>query len=227
MAQLEQTLAELPPELREQIPLNMENATVRDQENEKFFEEGEINLNGEPWHPVDNPVDFAWFPDWLNDRLNEEVSNSPEKARRIGEDPRLIMREIFDILPIAMFILLPVVALIFKFWYLFSGRFYIEHLILALHNHSFVFVILIFAILLETLETFAANRGMALLENAVLGLSLLLLAWIPFYLIGSLRTVYRQGWFMTLGKGLVIGFSYMMLLLFVTVAVALLGFILV
>lgn len=227
LTRLEEALAGLPPDVREQIPLDMDNAVVQNRANTDFFESEEIIFNDRPWHPVDNPIAVSWLPVWLNQWANEEISNSPEKAKRISEDPRLIMREIFDILPIAMFILLPVVALIFKFWYLFSGRFYIEHLILALHNHSFVFVILIFTILFDTLETFAVNRSITLLEQAAIGLEILLLAWIPIYLIWSLRTVYRQNWFMTLGKGFVIGLSYMMLLVFVSTAVALLSFILV
>lgn len=227
LARLEEALAGLPPALREQIDLDTENATVRERENEDFFATEEIMFNGEPWHPVDNPINVFWWPGWVNDRLNEEVGNSPEKLKRINEDPGLIVREIFDILPIAMFVLLPVVALIFKFWYLFSGRYYIEHLILALHNHSFMFVVLIFSLLLETLESFASNRGLAWLEQTSYALSYAIAAWIPIYLIMSLRTVYQQNWFMTLVKGMLIGMSYMALLILVVTVVGIMGFILV
>jgi hypothetical protein len=163
----------------------------------------------------------------MNDWINEEIGRSPEKAKRINEDPRLFVREIFDILPATMFVLLPVVALIFKFWYLFSGHYYIEHLILALHNHSFVFVALIVTLLLETLEAFAAGRGLGWLESGAYWSAYAVALWIPVYLVGSLRTVYRQGWFMTLGKGFLIGISYLTLLVFVTSVVAVLGFVLV
>ncbi len=222
LARLEEALAELPPEVREKIQLDQENMTVREQED--VFKTEEIMFNGEPWNAESNPLIIPFFPDWANKRLNEEIGESPEKIKRINENPRLIIREIFDILPATMFVLLPVVALIFKFWYLFSGRYYIEHLILALHNHSFVFVILIISLLLESLEGFAANRGMGWLEHGAYGLSLLAAAWIPIYLVGSLRTVYGQGWLMTLTKGFLIGLSYLTLLIFVTTVVALLSF---
>lgn len=227
LARVEEALQALPPELRDQIDTELSEARVREREEKNFFDTKEIQFNDRPWHPEDNPVDIAWLPDTLNDRINEEIGRSPEKAKRINEDPRLFVREIFDILPATMFVLLPVVALIFRFWYLFSGHYYIEHLILALHNHSFVFVALIISLLLETLEGFAAGRGLGWLEAGAYGGSLAVAFWIPVYLVVSLRTVYRQGWFMTFGKGFVIGISYLTLLIFVTTVVAVLGFVLV
>ncbi len=227
LARLEEALAGLPPDLREQIPLDMEKAVVRDRTNTDFFETEEIIFNGEPWHPVDNPIAVSWWPDWLNERANSEIGDSPEKVKRISEDPRLLMNEIFDILPVAMFVLLPVVALILKFWYLFSGRYYIEHLILALHNHSFVFVMMVFFLLLDSLASFAGNRDLGWLAKGSHVLTYLTLAWIPFYLVGSLRTVYQQNWFMTISKGFLIAFSYVTLLVFVSTMVGLLSFILV
>lgn len=227
LQRIEEALAGLPPELRDSIDLDLDEAQVREREQEEFFNTKEIQFNDRPWHPEDNPVDFGWLPDSVNDWINEEIGNSPEKAKRINEDPRLIVREIFDILPATMFVLLPVVALIFKFWYLFARRYYIEHLILALHNHSFVFVTLIVLLLLDAVETSAGSRGIGWLEQSAFWAAIVLLVWIPIYLVGSLRTVYRQNWFLTLAKGLLIGMSYLALLIFVTTIVALLSFLLV
>ncbi len=125
LARVEEALEALPPELREQIDTDLSEARIREREEKNFFDTEEIQFNDRPWHPEDNPVAIAWLPDSMNDWINEEISRSPEKAKRINEDPRLIVREIFDILPATMFVLLPVVALIFKFWYLFSGHYYI------------------------------------------------------------------------------------------------------
>ncbi len=227
LARVEEALSSLPPELREQIETDLDGVTVRDKEREEFFDTQEINFNGEPWHPEDNPVDVSWLPDAFNDWINEEIGRSPEKVKRINEDPRIIVREIFDILPATMFVLLPVVALIFKFWYLFAGRYYIEHLILALHNHSFVFVSLIVSLLFDLVEEYGRAHGIGWLEQFGFWSGVAILSWIPIYLVMSLRTVYRQNWFMTVLKGFVIGMSYLTLLVFVTTIVALLSFILV
>ena len=223
LAQVEEALSALPPEMREQIQMEVEKA----QQQENVFDAPDIQFNDQPWHPEDNPVNIGWLPDGVNDWINEEIGRSPGKAKRIDEDPRLIVNAVFDVLPATMFVLLPVVALIFKFWYLFSGRYYMEHLILALHNHSFVFVALIISLLFESLEGFAGARGLGWLEQGAYWLSAGIAIWMPVYLVVSLRTVYRQGWTMTLVKGFLIGLSYLALLVFVATVVAALGFVLV
>ncbi|MBX2846735.1 MAG: DUF4286 family protein [Acidiferrobacterales bacterium] len=47
-------------------------------------------------------------------------------------------------LPKALFIFLPFVALLFKILFLGSGKYYVEHLIYVLHNHAFLFAVIMF-----------------------------------------------------------------------------------
>jgi hypothetical protein len=56
--------------------------------------------------------------------------------------------------------------------------------------------------------------------------SIIVSIWIPLYLLISLRVMYRQNWFLTLGKCFVIGISYVTLLAFVTTGVAIASFVL-
>jgi hypothetical protein len=53
-----------------------------------------------------------------------------------------------------------------------------------------------------------------------------LLCWIPLYLLVSLKTVYRQGWPMTLAKFSVIGISYVVMMAMATSVAAVVGFVL-
>ncbi|MCW8925406.1 MAG: hypothetical protein OQJ84_04040, partial [Xanthomonadales bacterium] len=163
---------------------------------------------------------------WLNDRINDEIEGSPKKAKQINENPNLIVDKVFDILPITMFILLPVVALIFKFWYLFAKRYYVEHLIFSLHNHSFIYVILTLILLFGLAGDLAASHEYPAAANAIGWVPVILGIWIPIYLLISLRTVYQQNWFLTLGKYFVIGISYITLLAFLTTVVAIASFVL-
>jgi hypothetical protein len=57
-------------------------------------------------------------------------------------------------------------------------------------------------------------------------ITIILLCWVPLYLLISLKTVYRQGWVMTFLKFSVIGVSYVILLSLVSAAAAVAGFIL-
>ena len=149
-----------------------------------------------------------------------------QKAEQINTNPNLIVDKVFDILPATMFLLLPVVALIFKFWYLFAKRYYIEHLIFALHNHAFLFVGLTLMLLAEVAGSlFAANGHPAAAEN-MNWVMIVIGSWIPLYLLISLRVVYKQNWLMTLGKFGLIGISYMTLLVVVTSGVAIASFVL-
>ena len=222
----DEALNNLPPEVREQV--DVDETLNADNDTEVItggFETDDISFNDKPWDRETNPVDIKWLPAWLNDRINDEVEESPHKAEQIKENPNLIIEKVFDILPATMFVLLPVVALIFKFWYLFSKRFYIEHLIFSLHNHAFLFVSLTLIMLANVSETLLTRYGYEA-ETAVIWVIAVIGTWIPLYLLISLRVVYRQNWFMTLGKFAMIGLSYMTLLGLITTGVALASFIL-
>lgn len=233
---IEDALNQLHPDLRAQIYLEgaspetdtdkAPSEETTDKKEETWFESGDISFNDEPWDRETNPVDFPWAPDWLNDLINDEIEGSPEKAKQINENPNLIVDKVFDILPVTMFILLPMVALIFKFWYLFAKRYYVEHLIFSLHNHSFIFVLLVMMLLLELLELWFTSIGNVAGSQAMQWLAIIMFTWIPIYLFVSLRVVYRQGWLLTTSKFIAIGISYLILLLLTTSIVAILSFIL-
>ena len=227
--EIEDALRSLPPETQEKIDVEKTLAELDDQDistEGDGFKVDDIQFNDEPWDRETNPVDIKFFPDWLNDRINDEIEESPQKAKQINENPNLIIDKVFDILPATMFVLLPVVALIFKFWYLFAKRYYIEHLIFSLHNHAFIFVSLIVILLANLCQTQLAAYNYAMASDAMGWLAIIIGMWIPVYMLISLRVVYRQNWLMTFGKYVMIGLSYITLLGLVTTGVAITSFVL-
>jgi len=185
-----------------------------------------INLNGEPWDRETNPLIIPLMPDRINNWINDEIADSPKKKEQIEENPDLIKDQVFDVLPATMFVLLPIVALLFKFWYLFAKKFYVEHLIFALHNHAFLFVILIIIMLANSYAGWQEPTGEGAISTAVVWLNITIGIWIPAYLLISLKRVYRQGWWMTVAKFSCIGISYLVLLGLTTSFVAVLSFLL-
>lgn len=185
-----------------------------------------FKFNDEEWDKETNPLIIPGMPDSFNRWINDEIEKSPQKAEEIEENPNLIVDKIFELLPATMFIMLPIVALLFKFWYLFARKYYVEHLIHALHNHTFLFVVLTITLLNNALIEWRDPEGASAFWQGMTWLNTAIYIWIPIYLLISLRTVYRQNWFLTVCKYCVIGVSYLMLLTFVTTTVALLGFIL-
>jgi hypothetical protein len=222
---IKDALNELPPDAGKQID-EVQHLIADEKKRGISFKSSDIQFNDRPWDRETNPVAIRWLPGWLNDRINDEIEQSPQKAEQINTNPNLIVDKVFDILPATMFLLLPVVALIFKFWYLFAKRYYIEHLIFALHNHAFLFVSLTLMLLAEVAGSlFAANGHPAAAEN-MNWVMIVIGSWIPLYLLISLRVVYKQNWLMTLGKFGLIGISYMTLLVVVTSGVAIASFVL-
>lgn len=225
--QVEEVLNTLPADLQAKMVLDPVAGEATAAENEPMFSPNEITFTGnEPWNRETNPIAIPFVPQWLNDRLNDEVENSPKKARQIQDNPNLFVDKLLDILPAAMFVLLPIVALIFKFWYMFAKRFYVEHLILSLHNHAFIFVCLIALLLLNEAGDMLGSRELTSLNTVVDWSIAAIWIWIPVYLLVSLRVVYQQSWLMTVLKFMVISISYTTMLTVVTMAAAAASFIL-
>lgn len=185
-----------------------------------------VILGPEPWHPENNPVDFPFFPGMLNQWINKELTSSREKAREIAQDPKVIVREVMELLPATIFLMLPLLALIIKLFYPFAKRFYVEHLIFALHNHAFIFVIFIILLVLETLESLLSYWGYSGqgVKTTVATLQIGMLVWMPLYMFVALKRVYRQGWILTPFKYFCIGVIYLSILGAFTGVVAAFGF---
>ena len=223
--EVQDALDQLPADVRKKI--DEEKLVISNEKKGDIgFKSSDIQFNEKPWDRETNPVDIKWLPDWINDRINDEIENSPHKAEQINANPNLIVDKVFDILPATMFILLPVVALIFKFWYMFARRYYIEHLIFALHNHAFLFVSLTLILLAQIGKSLFAANGHQAVADAMSWLMIVIGSWIPLYLLISLRVAYRQNWLLTIGKFGLIGFSYLTLLALVTSGVAIASFVL-
>jgi len=227
-------LEELNPELAGEIESHIkeisENAESGDKAEvaeipESDKDEDGININGEPWDRETNPFIIEWLPDWVNNWVNDEIEESPQKGKEIEANPDLIKDKAFDVMPVTMFVLLPIVAMLFKFWYLFARKYYVEHLIFALHNHSFIFVIALIMMLLSSLAAWLEPSGEGQMTTNVDWINIVIGLWIPIYLLISLRRVYQQGWGMTVAKFALIGSSYTVLLGFATAFVALLSFV--
>lgn len=99
----------------------------------------------------------------------------------------------------AMFLFLPLLALVMKPLYLKPPRYYVEHLLFFLHNHAFLFLVLGLDSLLKMLTRSPLVIGP--LDAAVT-------IYIPVYFYLAMRRVYGQGRWLTLGKLITLGIAY-------------------
>lgn len=166
-----------------------------------------IRVGGKPWDPRTDAVDLPWTPQWLDDFINQQLVIMIENGSRLESDPKRLLRSALDYLPHSMFFLLPVFALLLKLLYVFRRRLYVEHLIVALHSHSFLFLGFLLILLSESLGSWVPA-----LEPLLRWLRIALLVWMPVYLFIMQKRVYQQGWLMTSVKYSVMGLLYMVLI---------------
>ena len=123
-----------------------------------------------------------------------------------GSKMALFIATLFQNLPYMMLCCIPLFALVLKVLYLRKRIFYIDHLIYALHIHSFAYL----AIILIVLITIGLNR---VIPGTLAGWTIAAL-WVSFatQIFLSIRRVYRQGWFFTIFKFFLGGFVYLMVL---------------
>jgi len=171
------------------------------------------------WLTGHDHVSIAWLPGFMNARLDHTLGNLRENLNGLNSaDPEVhaqaverIKAGIFGALPQAMFVLMPVFALLLKLFYLFKRRLYMEHLIVALHSHAFLFLVLLLGAALAMLKTWIGPH--AAWAGQLFGwLEAALSLWALVYLLLMQKRVYRQGWTMTVIKYVMVGWCYMWLL---------------
>jgi hypothetical protein len=161
-------------------------------------------------------------PEQRADRVCKDVSYSGPGEARIGplmlstcrktvEDNGRHLSEIFlHNVPRAMFAFLPAIAGIMALLYWRPRRYYVEHLLLLVHNHAFVFLAVMLA--------WAAGLLVHGLPGA---LNFALAMYFLWYVFRSMRVAYGQGRMLTWSKLIVLVFFYMVFGAFMLVATSL------
>lgn len=172
-------------------------------------EELELDIGGQPWDPKSHPIAVSWLPAFANAKLNELTGRARDNLLTARKDPRRLIASVFSVLPQTLFVLMPLFAVLLKIVFLFKRRLYMEHLIVALHSHAFIFLSLLLLALISLLE--GATGNAALLSTLSLANAAVWI-WLPIYLFLMQKRVYRQGWLMAPLTYGVIGLSYFVLL---------------
>ena len=169
-------------------------------------------ISERPFVVFDEGKSTTPFERWIEARAKEKMG---EHGTKMG----LFIATLFSNLPYMMLCCIPLFAFVLKILYIRRNIFYIDHLIYALHIHTFFYI----GIMLLVLATIGLNR---LIPGPIAGWTIALL-WIGFVtqIFLSIRRVYRQGWFVSIFKFLFGGFVYLIVLVvalavtfFVTIA---------
>lgn len=157
------------------------------------------SVNERPFIVFDDAKSTTPFEKWLEARAKEKMG---EHGTKMG----LFIATLFSNLPYMMLCCVPLFAFVLRVLYVRRHTFYIDHLIYALHIHTFFYI----GIMLIVLATIGLNRA---IPGTFAGWIIVLL-WIAFIvqILLSIRRVYRQGWFISILKFFTGGLIYLMVL---------------
>jgi len=131
---------------------------------------------------------------------------------RVNRDPKAVSTFVLGNMLWAVVLSVFFLALVMKLLYVRSKQFFVEHLILQMHIHSFIFITIGLLLLFYALKL--VNTDNALLIASILT--------IPFIFL-SFKFYYKQGFFKTLLKTTIIGFSYIFIATFCSVIIMLIS----
>lgn len=123
---------------------------------------------------------------WIKTRVEDKIGPG-------GSRGELFLRALIDNLPYMVLCSIPLFAVVLKILYLWKRRYYIEHLVFALHTHAFVFLSTLVIIGIGFLLNWKLPELTAV-TCTFLGFA------VVFELLFSIRRVYRQNWFATVFK---------------------------
>lgn len=162
------------------------------------------------WDPAKDPIRVGWLPAPVNRWLTAQAAHARDNVPRFMEDPELFTHAFLGAVPKALFVLVPLFALLLKLAYLGSGRLYLEHLVVALYSHAWMLLALLALSLLAALGAWLAPRA-AWIAVGIGGFNALLLCSMPVYLLLMQKRVYGEDWPATLLRFFVLGSVYCVL----------------
>lgn len=151
-------------------------------------------VEGDGAHSCSRLTEAASLPVWFRQRLVDACTKTQQ------DQGRGLARSLVHNLGRAMFVLLPLLAALMMLLYWRPRRHYVEHLLLLLHNHAFVFLALT---VLMIADRFILSNTWAEWLSTILSL------YMVFYLYQSMRRVYGQRWLTTLLKFSALSCAYL------------------
>lgn len=164
--------------------------------------------------PCEADFDEIGMP-WLNRYITERRAEAI--CDHIKDDNGQRFTERFtQNLAVGALALLPLLAMLLKFLYPLSRRYYVEHLLMLVHYHSFLFFAASILFSYNSLLSLtAAPSWLYIIPNLLIGL------YIPIYLYKALRNVYQQGRLITLFKYVLLFAGYLTAVVIIIVTMVL------
>lgn len=156
--------------------------------------------------PAQAQMDIPFMAEEDKQRLNERL-------RYLTANPDEFVQRLIQLTPQMMLVMLPFWALFLKLIYAFRGRFYLEHLTVALHTHSFILLSLLIAVVVaESTSWLTTVTQFTVFNSLGDAIDTAIFTWIAAYLLLTQKNFYQQTWPITVVKFLLSGLAYTILL---------------
>lgn len=143
----------------------------------------------------------------------EEESSKIVDYENINKNPDIYIGRMFQYLSWSIFFLMPFYGFLLWLFFRKSQPYYITHLILAVNQHSFTFLVFLIMMILS----YVFNGNLAIL-------SLLLFLSMPVYIFVGLRRLFKRAWWSTLLLMFAMAGVYFSLLFSIFIVVIFLSF---
>ncbi len=153
------------------------------------------------------PEGWTWFEAFFTEDRVRQACQKIVVDKGVG-----FTRALIENLPAMMFFLVPLLAVFMKLIYLFTGRYFVEHLLFLVHYHSFFYLLTTLTILTGWFVDWAElPAAPSQLMTAVISI------YIFYYLYRAMRVVYEQSRWLTIVKyfSLILFYFISLLLTFV------------
>jgi len=173
-----------------------DEASDADDDNGMFGDCGNASISGE-----------EELPEWLRERFSDErVKQICERNQARGSEN--FADAMIDNVPVALIVLLPVLALVLKILYPLSRRYFVEHLLFFVHFHAFFFLMMVLQIIFAGVVGLFGGED-SVIDNIKTLVIVIASFYIPVYLYKAMRHVYGQGHIITLLKYLMLIIAYL------------------
>jgi hypothetical protein len=136
------------------------------------------------------------------------ISQTETNYRRIREDPTEFLYSSLEYITVFLLLMMPLMAVIQAIMYIGSRRYYVEHFVLTLHNHTFLILAAIVMLPLGAAE--ASSIGLVSAPAGLLNVAVNI--WIVVYLFLSMKRFYGGGYLLTALKFFTATVTYSVLL---------------
>ncbi len=147
-------------------------------------------------------------PEWIKRRFTDErMQEICERNKARGNES--FADAMLDNVPVALIVLLPLMALVLKLLYPLSRRYFVEHLLFFVHFHAFFFLMLTLQVLFaSTVGLFGPEEDGAIddIKSLIIVIASI---YIPVYLYKAMRHVYGQGHIVTIPKYFILTIAYL------------------